>query len=158
MHELLVEALMHPWILCILIFMFCPLVFAGVYKWTDEQGRIHYSDRPMSESSQPLELAPEILSRDLPATQLYRRQLQQRMLDVYREERAEKRQAAEKLKQEKKQNRHQCHQARKRYDKFNYSRAIYDRDDSGQRRYLEHKERARYLASLKSEVDRLCVN
>ncbi|MEQ6340267.1 MAG: DUF4124 domain-containing protein [Gammaproteobacteria bacterium] len=30
----------------------------GVYKWTDAQGRIHYGDRPQSNTAQPLNIRP----------------------------------------------------------------------------------------------------
>ncbi len=30
----------------------------GVYKWTDAQGRIHYGDRPQSNTAQPLNIKP----------------------------------------------------------------------------------------------------
>jgi hypothetical protein len=30
----------------------------GVYKWIDAQGRIHYGDRPQSNTAQPLNIRP----------------------------------------------------------------------------------------------------
>ena len=30
----------------------------GVYKWVDAQGRVHYGDRPQSNTAQPLDIRP----------------------------------------------------------------------------------------------------
>lgn len=34
------------------LLLFSPLVFAQFYKWTDQDGRVHYSDRPVENSRQ----------------------------------------------------------------------------------------------------------
>lgn len=31
---------------------------AGIYKWTDANGKVHFSDRPMSKNAEALELTP----------------------------------------------------------------------------------------------------
>lgn len=137
--------------------LFSTLVAADVYKWTDEQGRVHYSDRPMSDASQPLKVTPAPHISDPSTNQADRKRLQQRMLDVYREERTQKRQVAAKQKQEKAKRKRMCHQTRDRYESFSSSGAIYDRDENGERRYFENKERERFIARLKSDVDRWCA-
>jgi glutaredoxin len=35
---------------CLAMLMCAPSVMAGVYKWTDAQGRVHYSDSPPPEA------------------------------------------------------------------------------------------------------------
>lgn len=34
------------------LLLFSPLVFAQFYKWTDQDGRVHYSDKPVENSRQ----------------------------------------------------------------------------------------------------------
>ena len=44
-----------PWLLLLSLLLACPAV-AGVYKWTDAQGRIQYSDTPPAAASTQLKL------------------------------------------------------------------------------------------------------
>ncbi|MEN8166539.1 MAG: DUF4124 domain-containing protein [Pseudomonadota bacterium] len=148
---------MNRLMLQIVLLLSCPLVAADVYKWTDAQGRVHYSDRPMSDASQPLKVTPAPPISDPSTHQVDRKRLRQRMLDVYREERTQKRQLLAEQKQEKAKRKRMCHQSRDRYESFSSSSAIYDRDENGERRYLENKERKRFIAKLKSDVDRWCA-
>lgn len=37
-------------LLCVLLWLLPGLALAGVYKWTDAQGRVHYGDAPPAES------------------------------------------------------------------------------------------------------------
>lgn len=47
---------MNPHLILLALFLACP-AFAGVYKWTDAQGRIHYSDTaPPAASTTQLKL------------------------------------------------------------------------------------------------------
>ncbi|MEJ2464908.1 MAG: DUF4124 domain-containing protein [Candidatus Thiodiazotropha sp.] len=79
--------------------LFTSALQAAVYQWTDEQGRTHYSDRPVHESAKQMKLRktrPTTQNQAIPAD---RRKVRQRMLDVYEQERAEKREAAAEAKQ-----------------------------------------------------------
>ena len=40
---------------CLLLLFFTPLANAEIYKWTDENGRTHYGDKPGAESTEVIE-------------------------------------------------------------------------------------------------------
>ena len=40
---------------CVLI-VNSPLTFAEIYKWVDENGKVHYGDKPKDEQSKKLEI------------------------------------------------------------------------------------------------------
>ncbi|MEJ2455293.1 MAG: DUF4124 domain-containing protein [Candidatus Thiodiazotropha sp.] len=130
---------------------------AAIYQWTDEQGHVHFSDRPTHESAKEkdVRVAPGNGSgkQAIPED---RKALRQRMLDVYEQERLEKREEEEKRRQERKQRKQQCLDARARYDMYNNAGSIYDYTSGGERSYLDKQERKQYINQLKAEVERYC--
>jgi hypothetical protein len=129
---------------------------AAVYQWTDEQGRVHFSDRPTHEEAteKQIHTAPERpANQSLPDA---RKQKRQRMLDVYEHERAEKREAAAKEKQQREERKRRCINARVRYENYNSAGYLYEMDENGKRTYLDEGQREGYIAKLKAEVERYC--
>jgi hypothetical protein len=130
---------------------------AAVYQWTDDQGRVHFSDRPTHESA--TEKKVRVPPANAPSRQTIpedRKALRQRMLDVYEQERAEKREAAVKRKQERKERKRKCLSARARYDMYNNAGSIYDYTEDGERKYLNKEDRKEYISQLKADMKRYC--
>lgn len=130
---------------------------AGVYKWTDEQGRVHFSDRKMDMNSEEVQLKPSTSSPQPAVDQAERERKRRRLLDVYREDRSKKRAKLEKQQQAKAEKKQKCHNAQRRYARFNRAGGIYDTDKNGERRYLNHEKRAQYMTELQTAVDRWCA-
>lgn len=78
-----------------------PCTQAGIYKWVDEAGRTHYSDRPIAENRQEIELRTSPGNGTPPPIRNDRKATRQRMLDIYREERAARKEAKKKAQQKK---------------------------------------------------------
>ncbi|MES9833417.1 MAG: DUF4124 domain-containing protein [Candidatus Thiodiazotropha sp. DIVDIV] len=137
-------------------FTFPQILFAGVYKWTDEQGRVHFSDRPVSESSTEVKIreAPANSSADTMPEQ--RQQKMKRMLDSYQEDRSNKKEARQKAKKEKEKRKKKCIYAKDRYNSHNRAGGIYNFKKDGERRYLSDAERQSHMKQLKADVDRWC--
>jgi len=141
----------------LILWLLCPLqLHAAVYQWTDEHGRVQFSDRPVHET------ATEVKIRTAPSTPQDadvpqdRRAKQQRMLDVYEEERAAKREQADKAKQAREERRQKCLNARARYDEYNSAGSIYDYLENGERKYLDKQQRTQFIAGLKADVEKYC--
>jgi len=83
----------------------------GVYKWTDAQGRVHFGDRPPGEASTTAiaPLAPPAAPAPTDAERAVR---QQRLLDMYRDERLEKEEREAKQKAEDEERRRRCAHAK----------------------------------------------
>jgi hypothetical protein len=128
---------------------------AEVYKWVDDKGRVHFSDRPVDTES----TAVKIRQGDAPAaaTGQDERQLKmQRMLDVYAEERTERQEAKQKQKAERQQRKQNCARAKDRYNSHLRARGIYDLGSDGKRQYMSDDERAKHMKRLKAEISRWC--
>jgi hypothetical protein len=128
---------------------------AEVYKWVDEQGRVHFSDRPNDAGSTGIKIKEQ---QDAPASDgpSDRQQKMQRMLDVYAEDRAERKEAKQKQQAEQKKRKQYCARAKDRYNSHIRARGIYSLGSDGERRYLSEKERAGHLKQLKSDIARWC--
>ncbi|MDJ0806177.1 MAG: DUF4124 domain-containing protein [Gammaproteobacteria bacterium] len=141
----------------ILLLMFSGLLAAAeVYKWTDEQGRVHFSDRPLDEKSEQVQVTPSPQLNQSPLEQAEREKRRQRLLEVYREDRAKQQAQAAKRKHAKLEKQQKCRNAKRRHDRFNHAGGIYDENEQGERRYLNQQERARFMTELQAEIERWC--
>jgi hypothetical protein len=141
--------------LFILLFTATLQLHAGVYKWVDENGRTHFSDRPMTGESTAITIKRK--DPEQPSAGDSDRNLKmQRMLDVYEEERAEKKEAKRKQQAERKKRKQNCVRARDRYNTHLRARGIYDFNKDGKRQYLDESERTRHMKKLKSDIARWC--
>lgn len=129
---------------------------AALYQWTDEQGQVHFSDRASHDSATEKKLPKDHVSPGQQALPADRQQKRQRMLDLYEQERAEKREAAAKVKQARKERKRQCLNARVNYENYRDAGSIYEYQESGERIYLDKQQREQYVARLKAEVERYC--
>ncbi len=138
-----------------LLFQTLPLE-AAVYQWTDEQGRVHFSDRPASESAVEMKLPADPPNAGRQAIPAERQRRRQRLLDVYEQERMEKREAEAKEKRQRELRQRRCLKARTDYENSNRAGSLYEHLPGGERRFLSREERERYIVRLKAEVERDC--
>lgn len=139
----------------ILLLLVTSLAEAGIYKWVDEQGRVHYGDKPTSTT------ADEINVKDQPAPQqpglaASRKEKQQRFLRAREDERKEKQQALAEEKQKRAEAKRNCEQAERDYKKYHYAGSIYEKRKDGEREYLSASQREAYEASLAAKIKKWC--
>ncbi|MES9943538.1 MAG: DUF4124 domain-containing protein [Candidatus Thiodiazotropha sp.] len=145
----------YPLILLFLLLIITFQLHAGVYKWVDDKGRVHFSDRPVTGQSEEVNIKQQEAAQ--PSAGQHDRKLKmQRMLDVYQEERAEKKEAKQKQQAERKKRKQNCARAKDRYNSHVRARGIYDLNKEGERQYLSEAERARHMKRLKSDIARWC--
>lgn len=128
---------------------------AEVYKWVDEDGKVHYGDRrpgPDADARR-LELEPAP-SRD--ADQYERSLRERRLLEAFEAERAERDQAAAQAAAAEQERSEKC--ARVARDLAGYERAgiVFTRDESGARIYLSDEEREQASAGARAWFDKHC--
>ena len=126
-----------------------------IYKWTDEDGNVHYTDKPVEPSSERMNIATR--STDNAAVQS---QTQARL-----DRKAEAAEAAGNkpagqppaaLRAEKKQRAEQCSMYRARLTKFTQSRHLYREDDAGERTYLDEAETQKTRDKAEENVREYC--
>ena len=126
----------------------------GVYKWVDEQGEVHYGDRPPVDAT-----ANEVEIEDRPGPAedtASRREKARRLLDAIESEREQKKAAAARDQARSAQRKRNCAIAKRRAEILERANSVSVTDDDGQRRYLNDQERAAALARARKLVQEWC--
>ena len=124
------------------------MVFAGdIYKWTDEDGNVHYGDRPTSEVSEE-SLAVSSGPTD-PSMVHARYEAKAAAIDSGKPAPEELR--AQDLEQEEK-----CATSKARLQKFLTSRRLYRQDENGERVYLDEDETLAARERVQNQVEEYC--
>ena len=128
---------------------------AEVYKWVDEQGEVHYGDRPPVEGARADTLAlPPAPSRD--AEQVEREFMRQRLLDAFEAERREAEQARTEAKAAKRDRELRCARLAEQLARFERANIVYNEGDDGERIYMSDEERRRAARQARDWMTRHC--
>ncbi len=142
------------WIL--LLSTFATAATAEVYRWVDEQGNVHFGDKPpASEAVDEVKIrkAPTPVPGSDPASRL---EAQQKLLNAMREERILKQEAEREAAQQQAERQQKCQRARNELLDYERSSAIYNLDDEGNRIYMSGAERDAFIQKLRDDIHRHC--
>ena len=132
-------------------------VFASeIYKWTDEEGNVHYGDKPtgtserVAISSRPTN--PAVVRSTTKSVADYQAQRTENLAAeaVEAAEAAELRAAADQRAQK-------CTQYRQTMQKFVISRRLYVEDENGERVYLDESETLAARDRVEKQVEVYCI-
>jgi len=145
------------WLVAVACGAFClqaqGLYGGEIYKWVDDDGTVHYGERPHNKDAVKLNVIakPSVGIRD---QERFKRQ--ERLLKVFEEERQEKASAAQEKRLEKEKRNQNCLLARRQL--FNYQRAsmIYKKDKKGNRVVFAHNERVEAERGAREAVEHWC--
>lgn len=126
-----------------------------IYKWVDDQGNVHYEDKPIAGSerlaiqSQPTD--PSRIQAQVQAGAEARTSAQEARAAAAEEEQAleEERAKAAELAQK-------CEQARATMQRFVTSRRLYREDDDGERTYLDEVEMQAARQRVEDQISEHC--
>lgn len=130
---------------------------ADVYKYTDEQGNVQYTDKPRTLPAQRLDVKTQ--RTDIVAAQARQEEEMKRMQNADRARSAsasaasDQRQAEESSAKDKAE---RCAKARERYDSYMNSQRLYEQLPNDERRYLSDAELDAARASAKASMETLC--
>ena len=131
-------------------------VSSDIYKWVDEDGSVHYQDRPTE--GQAAELL-NIESRTTDNEAVYA-QTQARLEAQAAADQVESEAPQEMTRQEKNakidERQRQCKTLRDRRDQYVRSRAIYNEDENGNRIYQDDSERQATMNKIQSQIQEYC--
>lgn len=123
-----------------------------IWKWTDAQGVVHYSDRPVPGA---VLIKGKDAADDTSSQSDGEKQLQassQQITDQLNKEAAER-----KVKQDEDDARaEQCKEAQDRYNKLIQARRVYTTDANGNRQYMTDDQAEQQRVQAKLDVDNLC--
>jgi len=138
--------------LLLFIGMLLPiLAVAGeVYKWVDEEGNVHFGDRPQSNvKSETVKIdkhTPDPNYRD-------RMQSMKQNMESRREASIEKKAEQKKLSEK---NASRCQDAKRRLYPLKQKIRVFNYDDAGERKYMDDSDRASRIKALEAIVKKAC--
>jgi len=131
-------------------------VGAEIYKWTDEDGNVHYEDRPVGKTDME---HVDVLSRNTDNTVVQAR------LDSDRERRAAARQVASEapkemtkaeIRAEQQERQGKCQEYRDQLQAFLRSSRLYKEEDGGERQYLSEEEVMAARSRVEGQIQEYC--
>ena len=128
---------------------------ADVYKWVDADGAVHYGDRPPADGTDSRSMTlPPAPTRDADHGQ--RSLKQQRLLEAFDAERAERDQAAAETAAAKREREYRCEKASRELARFERANIVYTTNDSGARIYMSDEERQKATAEARRWIGKHC--
>ena len=131
-------------------------VSGEIYKWTDEDGNVHYEDRPIGKTDME---HVNIMSRNTDNSVVQAR------VDADREARAAARQAAseapaemskEELRAEQQERQEKCQTYRAQMQTFLSAPRMYKEDAAGERQYLDENEIMAARSKVEEQIQEYC--
>ena len=132
---------------------------AGIYRWTDADGQVHYGSRPGGDNAEEISVrkAPASPQSTVDGASLSDRRLrQQRLLESYERERALKREQAERQAGKKKKVEKACADLQRTWRWLNHGGPIYLQGEDGGRKYLDEETRQQRKRQVREQLDRYC--
>lgn len=137
-----------------LILLFSVQASAEIYKWVDEKGKTHYSDRAVGEDAENVKL-PKAPQPDPDSRS--RLQKQQRLLKVMEAQRQEAEKKKARQKEERKKRRENCAKAQKDLQDLRNASFIYRKtDDPLNPSVYTEEERSRITRDAEASVEKWC--
>ncbi len=147
----------YTWPLLIIL-IFPTLIIGGVYKWTDEEGKVHFGDKPPTDNS-----IEEMIIKDKPVHDEELKQQneeQKKLLDIFEEEREERQEKVEEEKQIRRERIKECEDIRKN---FNYQESLFEQravimepDEEGNAVAMDREKWATQIEVLRELVKQCC--
>ena len=126
---------------------------AGVYKWVDAEGKVHYSDHPGNGAAKqvPLKAAPP----PDPIGQ-QRQEKTNKFLQIREDERRQGEEDALKAKQTQKEREQQCLHAKAKLRDYERARYLYKPEEGDKEIILSDAERSAATGEIKKSIEELC--
>ncbi len=132
------------------------LFASEIYKWTDEEGNVHYSDLP---TGAPGEEHLAIRSRPTDPARVQAKaqaRVDDRTLIAEKEANAPQGPTPEELRAEAREREKTCNKYRGRQTEFTENRRIYKLDENGERVYYDEEEMRAARAGVDDLVEKYC--
>jgi len=144
---------------CVSLLLCGSVYAAGIYRWVDQQGKVHFGDRPGGTAgAETIDLpsAPPSGTVDQQQLDRQRREDRQRLLDSYQQDREQKQQARRQRQVREQQRQERCSKARERLRRYQNAGGLYETLESGERRILTYAQRRAEVDAAREDVERWC--
>lgn len=126
------------------------LATAEIYRWTDEQGQVHFGQRPVA-GAERVEVKPQVVERDAQTRE--REARSQRFYDARRDE---QQQAAATAANQRQERASECRDLRRRLEQIPEGFAYYRTDANGERIYYSDEETDTARRQLRDRIAERC--
>ena len=128
-----------------------------VYRWVDDDGVVHFADRPVDPRAQRTGLHFESTNPDSVQKRLMQRDYEENQAAASETEQAESAAIEATRRAEEARTRDlQCNAARERYQVYTTAPQLYETLPGGERRYLTENELAAAREEAQADVDKWC--
>lgn len=127
-----------------------------IYKWTDENGNVHFGDRPAGEAPERLTIASNPTNRTAVQEQNASRAEQRAEARQAKEEAAAAAPTKEEVQAAAAERTQKCATLRERMQKLVQSRRLYREDEAGERVYLDESETTAARAEVEQQIGEYC--
>ncbi len=127
------------------------LATAEIYRWTDEQGRVHFGQRPVA-GAEPVEVRPQVVERDE-----HTREREARTQRFYDARREEQQQAAATAAAQRAERASECQDLRRRLAQIPEGFSYYRTDANGERIYYSDEETDTARRQLRERIAQRCT-
>jgi hypothetical protein len=136
-------------LLCLLLLP--GLAAAEIYRWTDANGQVHFSQRPTAAGAEQVEVKPQVVERDQLTRE--REERANRFYDARREEQA---QASANAAEQQAKRAEECRELRNKLASIPEGRSYYRAEADGQRSYYSDEQVDTARQQLQSRVSERC--
>ncbi|MFG0380388.1 DUF4124 domain-containing protein [Pseudomonas sp. zbq_18] len=136
----------------LVVFLLVPaMASAQIYRWTDAQGRVHFSERPGGAGAEQVEVRPQVVERD--AATREREERSQKYFDARRDEKAQAQSRAASSRAERNK---ECGKLRHQLSQIERDGRYFTTDAKGERSYISADEVEAVRSRLSSRIAARC--
>ncbi len=141
----------------ITILLLSPVIgHSEIYRWVDENGMVHFDDRPGSGNKEKLDIKTTE-TPPIPNTELQDRvEQEKKLLEIYEEERQEKKLKKAEQREEKMKLKKKCAEAKDYKRTLDESSVLYFLDEKGERVHVSAEEKDAEVREIKEFINKNC--
>ncbi len=146
---------------CIL-FTTASLVFSAaavageIYKWTDENGNVHYEDRPTGEDVERVAVVSSNTDNSAVRASIDARRARQAAREDANAKRDEEAARAEEVAKIAAEREQKCQESRQRMESYLQARRLYRESDNGEREYLDDTQVMEARSKAQEDIQAYC--
>jgi hypothetical protein len=127
-----------------------------IYKWTDENGNVHYEDRPLGEQVQRVDVISSNTDNAAVQASIEARRARETERAEARTQRGEQEQAAAEATAEAEQRGAKCQESRARMESYLQARRLYNENAAGEREYLDDDGVMQAREKAQAQIQKYC--
>ncbi len=127
-----------------------------IYKWIDENGNVHYEDRPSGDEVQRVDVISSSTDSSAVQASIDARRARESERAETRAKRGEEEQAAATARAELEQRATKCAESRARMESYLQARRLYNENAAGEREYLDDDGVMQARERVQAEIQKHC--